>query len=159
MTFSKKKNPNTQKADSVCPLEDETPCVCPTENDPKQSDSSDSGAASLSSSQPSMSDDMNKLSDIVKVESNEEKLKHDIDANSAIKEQNALRTLVTLQDRKIHEFVTNGIKHAILVENVGSEMTYSISNKIEHTKNYERFFGQIENKLDELGNGLVFWTN
>ena len=66
-------------------------------------------------------------------------------------EQNALKTLITLQDKRIHEFVKKRIDNAILVENIGSEMTYSISNKLEYTKQYESFFHQIETNMDNLG--------
>jgi signal recognition particle GTPase len=71
-------------------------------------------------------------------------------------EENALKTLVTTQDMRIHEFVKKEIENSILIENIGTEMTYSISNKIEYTKNYENFFQKIENKMDYLGRSNFF---
>jgi hypothetical protein len=37
------------------------------------------------------------------------------------------------------------------VENIGSEMTFSVSNKAEFTKDYEEYFSQIEANMNELG--------
>jgi hypothetical protein len=71
--------------------------------------------------------------------------------NQKINEENALKTLVTLQDKRIHEFVKKEIENAILIENIGTEQTYSISNKIEYTKNYESFFHKIETNMNYLG--------
>ena len=69
-------------------------------------------------------------------------------------EQKALNTLQSLQDKKIHEFIKREINNAILVENIGTEMTYSISNKIEDTKNYENFFHKLENNMNNLGRNI-----
>lgn len=49
-----------------------------------------------------------------------------------------LDSLVTEQDKNINEFIKSKIPNAILVENIGSEITYSISNRVEYTKNYEK---------------------
>ena len=73
------------------------------------------------------------------------------------KEQEALRTLVSEQDKSIHQFVKREIDNAILVENIGTEMTYSISNKLDYTKDYERFFGKLENNMNKLGMYKVFF--
>ena len=67
------------------------------------------------------------------------------------KEQEALRTLVSEQDKSIHQFIKREIDNAILVENIGTEMTYSISNKLDYTKDYERFFSKLENNMNNLG--------
>jgi hypothetical protein len=67
------------------------------------------------------------------------------------KEQEALRTLVSEQDKSIHLFIKREIDNAILVENIGTEMTYSISNKLDYTKDYERFFSKLENNMNNLG--------
>ena len=61
------------------------------------------------------------------------------------------KLLVSSRDMNIHSFVRSQIENAILVENIGTEMTYSISNKPEHTKNYESFFHNIEKIEDSLG--------
>lgn len=65
-------------------------------------------------------------------------------------EENALKTLISKQDKNIHEFVKHRIENAVLVQNIGSEMTFSISNKPEFTKNYEKFFHQLELNMDKL---------
>ena len=67
-------------------------------------------------------------------------------------DEKALESLFTLRDKNIHLFIKSRIKNAILVENIGSEMTYSISNKEDYTKTYESFFQQIEQNKDNLGN-------
>ena len=63
----------------------------------------------------------------------------------------ALKTLISVQDKRIHEFVKSRIENAILVENIGTEMTFSISNKVDYTRNYEKFFHQAEMNMDSLG--------
>ena len=66
----------------------------------------------------------------------------------SINEEAALKTLLSAQDKNINEFVKKQIENAILVENIGTEMTFSISNKPEHTKNYEAFFRSIEKNMN-----------
>lgn len=63
--------------------------------------------------------------------------------NSALKSQ---------QDIRIHEFLKErfGSDNCILVENIGTEMTYAISNKQEFTKDYETYFAQIEANMARL---------
>jgi ATP-binding cassette subfamily A (ABC1) protein 1 len=66
-------------------------------------------------------------------------------------EQAVLNSLQTEQDKRINEFIKQRIPNSILVENIGTEITYSISNKLEHTKNYERVFAQLEANRNRLG--------
>ncbi len=58
--------------------------------------------------------------------------------------------LRTAEDIKIHEFIMKRIDNALLTENIGCEMTYSISNKPEYTRNYETFFHDFETHMDDL---------
>lgn len=60
-------------------------------------------------------------------------------------------TLKSQTDLNIHEFVKQRFTDAILVENIGTEMTFSISNKKEFTVSYEAYFKQIETNMDRLG--------
>lgn len=63
----------------------------------------------------------------------------------------SMESKMNLQEKKILYFVKERINNAILVENIGTEMTFSISNNPEYTKNYESFFEQIEKNKDILG--------
>ena len=112
----------------------------------------DSGVASNSSRASDLDkvDDENfNANDLI--ESSSLKIKERrLDGNSLNKENN-LEKNFTLNDKKIDEFIKSKINNAMLVENIGTEMTYSISNKTEHTKNYENFFHQIEENMDNLG--------
>jgi ATP-binding cassette subfamily A (ABC1) protein 1 len=73
---------------------------------------------------------------------------HNIESND---EQKILETLKSNQDKEIHRFFTSIVDNAILVENLGTEMTYSISNKPDYTKSYEKSFHQLEQNTDRLG--------
>ena len=75
----------------------------------------------------------------------------EIEKSQQLKEKMALKSLVKSQDIQIHNFIKQRINNATLVENIGLEMTYSISNKVEFTKNYESFFQEIEMNMDNLG--------
>lgn len=66
-------------------------------------------------------------------------------------EEMLLQALSSEKDKAIHEFVTEHIPNATLVENIGAEMTYSISNKPEFTRSYEKVFRQIEKNMDSIG--------
>lgn len=119
--------------------------------------STDSGARSLSGSSISKS-----LNDINITIQKEQKLNDDdsdkeendmqeYEDNQLKNEQAVLKTLQSKQDKSINDFIKSRIENAILVENIGQEMTYSISNKQEFTKNYEKFFSQIEINMNRLG--------
>lgn len=75
----------------------------------------------------------------------------EIEYQQRLKEKKALDSLVSEQDTQLHAFITQRIKKAILVENIGSEMTYSISNNPEYTKDYEGFFRELEQNMDRFG--------
>lgn len=75
----------------------------------------------------------------------------EIEYQQRLKEKKALESLVSEQDTQLHAFITQRIKKAILVENIGSEMTYSISNNPEYTKDYESFFRELEQNMDRFG--------
>jgi len=62
-----------------------------------------------------------------------------------------LKAMKDPQDLKIDDFIKSRFTNAILVENIGTEMTYSISNRVEHTKNYEKYFFQLEKNAHSLG--------
>lgn len=65
-------------------------------------------------------------------------------------EQTLLAALSTAQDIQINSFIKSKIPSALLVENIGTEMTYSISNKPEHTRNYEKIFNSLESNVSKL---------
>lgn len=98
-------------------------------NSRRGSVSSDSGARSLSS-----------LSD--------ETSEH----NSEVESEHCL---TTKQDIQLYQFVKKRFRNAILIENIGSEMTFSVSNQLEFTKNYEKYFNQIESNMPNLGIGSM----
>jgi len=62
-------------------------------------------------------------------------------------------SLKSQQDIIIHDFLKEkfGMQNCILIENIGTEMTYAISNKQEFTKDYEAYFTQIEANMESLG--------
>jgi len=68
-----------------------------------------------------------------------------------LNEETLVKTMSDPQDMKIHEFVKSRFTNAFLVENIGTEMTYSISNKVEFTKKYEKYFLELERSLNSLG--------
>lgn len=72
-------------------------------------------------------------------------------SNLMLSADDALNSLKTQTDLNIHEFVKQRFSNASLVENIGTEMTYAISNKKEFTKDYEDYFSQIEANMDRLG--------
>ncbi len=67
------------------------------------------------------------------------------------KEKLLVDSLATKQDRTIYDFVKDMIPSATLTENIGQEMTFSISNQVEATKNYENFFKELEGNAGQLG--------
>jgi ATP-binding cassette subfamily A (ABC1) protein 1 len=73
------------------------------------------------------------------------------DRKSLQNQTDVLKTLQNSQDIKIHKFIKNRIGNAVLFENIGNEMTYTISNKQQYTKDYEQFFRDIESNLETLG--------
>ena len=77
-----------------------------------------------------------------------------VSASSSNQEINAAANpsnLITQQDHFIYEFVKKKFQNALLVENIGCEMTFSVSNKAQFTKDYETYFSQIEANMNELG--------
>ena len=85
-----------------------------------------------------------------KPEEDEEDVLDEIEKAQLKKEEAALNSLTNQHDIQIHQFIKSHIANATLVENIGLEMTYSISNKIEFTKNYENFFHEIELNMEQL---------
>lgn len=65
-------------------------------------------------------------------------------------EQTLIASLASIQDIRINNFIKSKIPSALLVENIGTEMTYSISNKLEHTKHYESIFSSLEKSMPRL---------
>jgi hypothetical protein len=101
---------------------------------------------------------LSKMNDnqVIRTDDNDNYLKSSIKA-SENDEKMPLESNMTLQETNIHKFVKKWIKNAHLVENIGTEMTYSISNKIEYTQNYESFFEQLEINKDSLGNFFLYF--
>jgi hypothetical protein len=66
-------------------------------------------------------------------------------------EEALLKSLHNPQDIRIHEFIKSKMPNACLIQNVGSELTYSISNKPEFTRHYNKFFNQLEINSNKLG--------
>lgn len=64
---------------------------------------------------------------------------------------NNFNLMSTQQDQLIYQFVKKRFQSALLVENIGSEMTFSVSNQAEFTKDYETYFSQLEANMNELG--------
>ena len=129
-----------------------------TNPEPNTSFSSDSGVASSHSSNLNKSNEnLNEPKDFVENNLSQERggenrvVTTTTAEEDSLNGENNLKRNFTFNDKKIHDFVKNKISNAILVENVGTEMTYSISNKIEHTKNYESFFHEIEKNMSDLG--------
>jgi len=58
--------------------------------------------------------------------------------------------LKSQQDINLYDFVMKRFSQASLIENIGTEMTFSISNKKEFTKNYQEYFNEIELNMNEL---------
>jgi ATP-binding cassette subfamily A (ABC1) protein 1 len=126
-----------------------------------KSSSSDSGMSTDSkgskASTPNNEDDekksfLHKQNDIDVVDgTDEDEQSESFEKMQLINSRKALETLKSDQDKEIHSFVTSRIENAILVENVGTEMTYSISNKPEYTKSYETYFNQFEKNMSRLG--------
>lgn len=117
--------------------------------DSNSSFSPDSGMASNASVSP----DLNEIKSTESIEPDNNNMNLN---DQALNEDslNADKSLIrnfTFNDKKIDEFIKEKISNAMLVENIGTEMTYSISNKTEHTKNYENFFHDIEKNMESLG--------
>jgi hypothetical protein len=94
---------------------------------------------------------LSKTNKVTRTEDSDNYLKSSIKA-SEDNEKIPLESYMTLQETNIHKFVKKWVNNALLVENIGTEMTYSISNKIEYTQSYESFFEQLEINKDSLGN-------
>ena len=108
-------------------------------------DSVDSGVASISSSYSSAAQSNKaKLTRLQTIQSAEDLSATDLEESMRENEKNILKIMQDPQDLKINEFVKSRFTNAFLVENIGTEMTYSISNRVEHTKNYEKYFFQLE---------------
>ena len=55
------------------------------------------------------------------------------------------------QDKKIDDFIKSQMPNACLIQSIGSELTYSISNKPEFTRTYHKFFTSLETSAEKLG--------
>lgn len=115
------------------------------------SQSTDSGARSLYSFSTDPTPDPTRRSSNDVLDQNEEIDLENFEKELLEKEEKLINSLQTVQDTNLCRFVKNRIQNAILVENIGSEMTFSISNKPEYTKTYEKFFQQVESNMDTLG--------
>ena len=47
---------------------------------------------------------------------------------------------MTQQDKELYQFIKDKFHNATLIENIGTEITFSVSNQPEFTKNYETYF-------------------
>lgn len=94
-----------------------------------------------SSGEMSFNDDENEAEEIDMEDFEKAQLKN---------EQELLASLSSQQDIRINQFIKSKIPSALLVENIGTEMTYSISNKPEHTKHYEKIFNSLESAMPRL---------
>lgn len=83
----------------------------------------------------------------------DDKLNDGFGANEQVaqKEERLVSELTSKQDKTIYEFIKERISSALLVENIGQEMTFSISNHPDSTKGYEGFFKEIEANAVQLG--------
>ncbi|RNA31837.1 ATP-binding cassette sub-family A member 1, partial [Brachionus plicatilis] len=111
--------------------------------------SSDSGARSLYSFGTDSNPTRRSSNDTL--DQNEEIDLDNFEREQLEKEEKLVNSLDKAQDIGLCKFVKDRIENAILVENIGSEMTFSISNRPEFTKNYEKFFQQVESNMDHLG--------
>ena len=136
----------TEEKDKI----DESPPEPMEIDEPSPTKSANSGASSLNEEVNIIKEEIIEL-DNPKISAADDESLESFESNQKKNEENALKTLVTFQDKRIHEFVKKEIENAILIENIGTEMTYSISNKAEYTKNYEHFFHQIESNMNYLG--------
>jgi ATP-binding cassette, subfamily A (ABC1), member 1 len=75
-----------------------------------------------------------------------------IELEEASRRLEAQRSIANSEhDKRIDEFIKSRLQHAILVQKMGNELTYSISNKSEHTLAYEQFFAELETNMIKLG--------
>nr|APD26544.1 ATP-binding cassette transporter subfamily A member 1-like X1 protein [Brachionus koreanus] len=140
LTFSKRKLANDQVQ-----LE-------PNRSSTGSSNSTDSGARSMYSfNTDQVSSDRTRRSSADFLNQNEEIDLENFEKELLEKEEKLINSLETVQDTNLCRFVKNRIQNAILIENIGSEMTFSISNKSEFTKTYENFFQQVESNMKTLG--------
>lgn len=143
------------------------PAISPssTSSESSSSSSRDSGARSLSSlSEENSSTGTTKVekkppspqfrpspdTSLADDDDDEEIDMEDFEKSQLKNEQNLLASLSTQQDIQINAFIKSKIPSAILVENIGTEMTYSISNKPEFTKHYEKIFSSLESAMPRL---------
>jgi len=75
----------------------------------------------------------------------------EVEAAQRQKEKLAVESLSSKQDLCLYEFVMKHVANARLVENIGLEMTFTISNQGEFTKSYEKFFRELEANVNSLG--------
>jgi ATP-binding cassette, subfamily A (ABC1), member 1 len=74
-----------------------------------------------------------------------------IENEDRLNEEQILKNMTDYQDLRINNFIKKKFPNAILTENIGTEITYSISNKIEFTQTYEKCFSQLESNMNDLG--------
>jgi len=70
--------------------------------------------------------------------------------NNNINTKEPIDTLLTQQDKELYQFIKDKFHNATLIENIGTEITFSVSNQPEFTKNYETYFKEIENNMMRL---------
>lgn len=90
---------------------------------------------------------MNQLDQLNEYEEYEDLTQEELEEHK--RQTQALKSLHTLQDINIHKFIKRRFKSAVLIENIGSKMTYSISNSLG--PNFERNFNNLEVNLTKLG--------
>lgn len=77
------------------------------------------------------------------------------DETDTIQDQKRLEESLLKQlsqdDLIIDKLIKSKLPSAILTQSLGSELTYCISNKAEDTRNYDKFFSQLEANMDNLG--------
>nr|UOU03308.1 ATP-binding cassette subfamily A1-like 1 [Brachionus rubens] len=112
----------------------------------------DSGARSLSSFTTDQTNSFTRTERHQSTEFDSEEIDfEDYEKQQIENEKMLIKSLVSRQDVNLCEFVKRRIENAVLVENIGSEMTFSISNQTNYTKNYEKFFQQVEKNMENLG--------
>jgi hypothetical protein len=110
----------------------------------ESSSSSDSGAGSLYTITDS---DKTSTENSLKLDA---QTKEEFEAEQMKLEDQLVKTL-GLKDQRINEFIKTQLPNAILVQSIGTELTYSISNKKEYTKMYGKFFHELEANMPQLG--------
>lgn len=82
------------------------------------------------------------------ISSCDNKITDDIESELRVLEENLIKTAPV--DSAIDSFIKLRIQNAILIKCNPCEMVYSISNKIEYTKEYGKIFKELEDNFDSL---------